>query len=79
MWDARGGDPLVVLQSGGPPIYDVTQSRDGTIATLSKGEIVRVFKCDVCGSFEQVLALARSRGTRPLSPAEKKEFLAAAR
>jgi WD40 repeat protein len=78
MWDARGGDPLVVLQSGGPPIYDVTQSRDGTIATLSKGEIVRVFKCDVCGSFEQVLALARSRGTRPLSPAEKNEFLAAA-
>jgi WD40 repeat protein len=78
LWDARTGTALAVLQSGQGEIYDAALSRDGKIATLGKGEVVHVFKCDVCGSLEQVRALALSRAPRPLTARERRQFLAAA-
>jgi WD40 repeat protein len=78
LWDRRGGDSLVVLQSDSGEIYDVALSRDGRIATLGTGEVVRVFPCDVCGSLAKVRALALSRAARPLTPQERERFLAAA-
>ncbi len=77
LWDARGGEALAVLQTGGGEIYDVDLSRDGRIATLGEGEVVRVFECEVCGSIDEVRALARSRVTRPLTPEERERFPAA--
>lgn len=77
LWDSRTGVLLAVLQSG-QELYDVAVSSDGTIATLGLGEIVRVFKCEVCGSLDQVRALAASRGPRPLTAEERRVFLAAA-
>jgi WD40 repeat protein len=78
LWDARRGVALAVLQSGGGPLFDVAVSRDGKIATLGEGEVVRIFECAVCGSLRSVRALARSRGARALTPEEKRRFLAAA-
>jgi WD40 repeat protein len=79
LWDARGGEALAVLQfREDDELYDVDLSRDGRIATLGKGDVVRVFRCDVCGSFGQVLALARSRTPRQLSPEDRRRFLAGA-
>ncbi|MGH2969198.1 MAG: WD40 repeat domain-containing protein, partial [Solirubrobacteraceae bacterium] len=78
LWDARTGVPLAVLQSGQGEVYDMALSRDGKIATLGKGEVVRVFNCDVCGSLEQVRARALSRSPGRLSAAERRQFLAAA-
>jgi WD40 repeat protein len=78
MWDAHGGDPLVALQSGSAPVYDVSESRDGTIATFDGNEVVRVFRCEVCGSVASVRALALSRHPRPLTAADRQRFLAAA-
>jgi len=60
-------------------LYDVALSRDGNIATLGRGDVVRVFPCDVCGSLERVRALALSRSPRQLTENERKQFLAAAR
>ena len=77
LWDARGGDALAVLQSGAGGVYDVAQSADGRIATLSRGDVVRVFDCEVCGSLDEVRALARSRIARPLTPEERQRFPAA--
>jgi WD40 repeat protein len=77
LWDARTGAELAVLQSGGE-LYDVALSRDGRIATLGKGEVVRIFRCDVCGSLDEVRALALSRSPRQLSAQERRQFLAAA-
>jgi WD40 repeat protein/DNA-binding SARP family transcriptional activator len=79
LWDARGGDALAVLLSGAGEVYDVTQSADGRIATLGKGDIVRVLECEVCGSLDEVRALARSRIARPLTSEERQRFPAAAR
>ena len=61
LWDARSGDPLAVLQSGGGPLWGVVVSRDGRIATLSSGGVIRVFSCEVCGSLDQVRAIAARR------------------
>ena len=51
---------LQCLESGGGPLWDVAVSRDGRIATLSEAGVVRVFSCEVCGSLQQVRALAAS-------------------
>ena len=74
LWDARGGDALAVLQSGGTEVYDVALSSEGRIATLSEGEVVRVFECEVCGTLDEVRALARSRVARPLNSEERQRL-----
>jgi WD40 repeat protein/DNA-binding SARP family transcriptional activator len=77
LWDARGGDPLAVLESGAGPLYDVAVSRDGRIATLGKGEVVRVFRCAVCGGLGEIRKFARTHGARPLSSRERQRLLVA--
>jgi WD40 repeat protein len=77
LFDARRGEQLAVLQSGGQ-LLDVAQRGDGTVATLGTGDVIRVFPCDFCGSLERVRAIALSRSPRHLTPSEAKHFLAAA-
>ena len=76
LWDSSAGIPLAVLQSGAGPIYEMALSNKRTIATLGEGEVVRVFRCEVCGSVEQVRALALSREPRQLDRKERQRFLA---
>jgi WD40 repeat protein/DNA-binding SARP family transcriptional activator len=78
LWDARTGAALAVLESDQGEIYDFAVSRDGKFATLGTGEALHVFTCDVCGSLEQVRALALSRHPRQLTEEERQQFLAAA-
>jgi WD40 repeat protein len=78
LFDARTGKPLAVVQSAEGELYDVDLSRDGKIATLGIGEVVRVFACDVCGRLDRVRALALSRSPRQLTPDERQQFLTAA-
>jgi WD40 repeat protein len=76
LWDADGGDALVVLQSGSRELHDVTLNRDAQIATLDEDNVVRVFRCEVCGSLDDLRELARTRVTRPLTAEERQRFLA---
>jgi WD40 repeat protein len=78
LFDARTGVPLAVLESGEGELYDAGMSSDGKIATLGRGEVVRVFDCDICGSVDRVRALALSRSPRPLTAEERRQFLALA-
>jgi WD40 repeat protein len=78
LFDARNGLPLAVVRSAESEVYDVALSRDGNVATLGRGDVVRVFPCDFCGSIERVRALALSRSPRPLTATERQQFLAAA-
>ena len=75
LWDSRTGAELAVLQTESE-LYDVALSRDGKLATLGKGEVVQVFHCEVCGSLEDVRALALSRAPRSLTAEERQRFLA---
>jgi WD40 repeat protein/DNA-binding SARP family transcriptional activator len=78
LWDARTGAALAVLRSGEDKVNDVALSGDGKIATLTDNAVVHVFECEVCGTLEQVRALALSRSPRPLTAAERQQFLASA-
>jgi WD40 repeat protein len=77
LFDARSGRQLAVVQSRGQ-LFDVVQSRDGLVATLGSGDVVRVFSCDFCGSLNRVRAIALSRSPRRLTPSETRQFLSAA-
>ena len=79
LFDVRTGTVLAAVRSAEGELYDVALSRDGNIATLGRGDVVRVFPCDVCGSLERVRGLALSRSPRQLTANERKQFLAAAR
>ena len=45
---------------------------------LDEGDMVRVYRCEICGSVDQVRALALSKSPRPLNEAEQRQFRAAA-
>jgi WD40 repeat protein/DNA-binding SARP family transcriptional activator/energy-coupling factor transporter ATP-binding protein EcfA2 len=77
LFDARSGEQLAVVQSRGQ-LFDVVQSRDGMVATLGTGNVVRVFSCDFCGSLNRVRAIALSRSPRQLTPSEERQFVSAA-
>ena len=77
LWDPRASDPLVVVQTGAPAIYDVAQSANGTIVTVDGNEVTRTFTCNVCGSLASVRRVADARHPHRLTPAERDRFAAA--
>jgi WD40 repeat protein len=78
LFDARDGTELAVLQPSQGQLYGLALGPDGDIATLGSGDVVRVFPCEVCGTIEEVRALAVSRSPRPLTATERRQLLAAA-
>jgi len=78
LWDSRTGEQLASLQTGEGELYDIALSGNGKIATLGKGDVVQVFDCDFCGSLDRVREVALGRVPRPLTTAERAQFLAAA-
>jgi hypothetical protein len=48
------------------------------LATLDDHQVVRVFRCDVCGSTAQLRAAGRALHPRPLTAAERRRYLAVA-
>jgi len=77
VWDARGGGDAVTVQryegeaSGAAFGADETQ-----IVSSGAGEgILRVARCDVCGSFSSALRIARSRPARALTDSERRSLL----
>jgi WD40 repeat protein/DNA-binding SARP family transcriptional activator len=78
MWDSRSGRQLAVLMSSPTELHGVAVSGGGDIAVLAEHGIVHVFRCEVCGSLDDVRKLAGSRHPRELSGDERRQFLAAA-
>jgi WD40 repeat protein len=78
LWNSRTGDAMGRLASGNGGLDDVAVSDDGNIATLGEDDVLRIFKCNVCGSVADVEALARSRHPRELNAEERERFLVSA-
>jgi hypothetical protein len=75
-WDMRRGDsPVIVtsLSTGQPTSLSMDASGQVLAAASSTG--AHVFFCQYCGSFPQVLKLARHRVVRAMTPAEEDFFL----
>jgi hypothetical protein len=45
------------------------------VAGAGQDGIVRLWRCEACGSMPRVLALAKARVTRDLTPSERQLFL----
>jgi WD40 repeat protein/DNA-binding SARP family transcriptional activator len=75
LWDAGSGVLLAILDSGPAELHSVLVSSKGDIATLDENGVMRVGQCEVCGSLEEVRALALSRRPRQLTAEERRRFL----
>jgi WD40 repeat protein len=61
VWEAVTGKPIDTIR-GTAPFLGVTFVGDGTtLATIDDSGHVRLFRCELCAPFEQLLTLARSR------------------
>ena len=80
VWDSAGGVSLVTIESYAGDAPGAAFSPDGK-RVLSSGErarVLRVSDCEVCGSFEDALAVARRRPVRALDESERARLLSAA-
>ncbi|MEE6257103.1 nSTAND1 domain-containing NTPase [Plantactinospora sonchi] len=76
LWPAAGGTTPVTLRTLGPGPLGFTFAPDGErIATVHSDGSVRVWRCDVCGPVDRLLATADTRATRPFTPDERRTFL----
>ncbi|MGH3012196.1 MAG: toll/interleukin-1 receptor domain-containing protein [Gaiellaceae bacterium] len=75
-WDLADGRTVPLFGDVRERVADVVFAPDerAVLAALENG-VVRRFACDICSSFDDLLALAGERVTRPLSPDERRLFL----
>jgi len=78
LWDAANGKRILEFGSADNARTSVAFSQDGArVATGTTGGQVLVYPCEVCGSAADLVALARSRVTRALTPDERKRYIRA--
>ena len=76
IWDAATGEELATIRTGRPRVYGAAYSVDGTrLLVAQSGGSAEVYRCDRCGTADEMLALAKSRVTRQLSPEERSAYL----
>jgi WD40 repeat protein len=76
IWNAAGGDALVLLATYQGPALAAEFDRSGRrVVSAGAPGVVRVADCEVCGSLDSVLRLARTRAGRELSEVERQRLL----
>lgn len=71
IWDSRSGQSLLVLRGGG---MSAAFSPDGKSIITANGDSARIYPCDVGGSVDDLVKLARQRAIRPLPPTAWNRF-----
>ena len=75
VWDVKSRRLLMTFEGGDGSVNYVDVSSDGgTILQSGENGQARMLSCTVCGSVESVVALARSRAFRVLTPEENRRF-----
>jgi WD40 repeat protein len=76
IWDAQSGWLITELKGSKTAIRKVRHNPDGKfILTVSQDDRVRIYFCEICESSENLIALARTRVTRPLTDDESRTYL----
>jgi len=80
IWDVVDGEVLAVLRGHTGPVGSARFSPDGALVlTAGADGTARVYKCDVCGSLDDLIVLVRTRVTRSLTDHERETYLHEAR
>jgi WD40 repeat protein len=75
LWDTRSAQPIGVFFAGPAALWSVDISPDGrSILVLGHDDVVRVFRCEPCGSERDVLRAANRRAARELTAAEIRTY-----
>ena len=79
IWDVSSGDAIVFLRGHTGPLTAASFSPDGTrILTASLDGTARLYTCEACGSFDQLVAAAAARLasiSSRLTPAQRARFV----
>jgi hypothetical protein len=78
VWDADTGEQVATFPvATGDTVIEVAFDPQGSRLAVSTAlnPLVRILDCDVCGSLDEVIGLARSRVTRSLTPQERATYL----
>ena len=79
VWDPFGAQPVIRLQGHDGPVTAVASDPSGrTIVTGGADGTVRTYRCDLCGSLEELVAQAERRLAttgRTLTPQERERYL----
>ena len=79
IWDVSSGDPIVFLRGHTGPLTAASFSPDGTrVLTASLDGTVRVYTCEACGNFDQLVGAAAARMaalSSRLTPAQRARFV----
>jgi WD40 repeat protein len=76
IWEASTARPLAIMRGDSDWVYSAAFSPDARfVLTLSQDGEARVYPCDVCGSLDELLILARERVTRELACQERRLYL----
>jgi WD40 repeat protein len=67
VWDTATGIEVTTLYGHSGPVISAAFSSDGrSVVTVSGDQMARVFRCELCGSVEELLELATKRVGRGL-------------
>ncbi len=79
IWDVANGDPIAFLRGHTSQLTAASFSPDGTrILSAGLDGTVRIYTCDICGDFDQLVAAAAARLaeiSNPLTPAQRARFV----
>jgi len=76
VWEAETGRTIVVIRGHSDEVWSASFSPDGRfVVTASFDKTARIYACEVCRPIQEVLALARTRVTRSLTPEERAKYL----
>lgn len=76
VWEAGSGRVMLELPGHTREVYKAVFGPDGKlVVTASRDRTARIFRCEVCGSINDLLDLARRRATRELTAEERERYL----
>jgi WD40 repeat protein len=76
VWETSTGQSVTRIHGHTDEVWSAAFSPDGKyIVTGSYDKTARIYACEVCRPIQDVLALARSRVTRGLTPEEREKYL----
>ncbi len=76
VWEASTGRSVTRIGGHTDEVWSAAFSPDGRyVITASYDKTARIYPCEVCRPMNEVLALARTRVTRSLTPDERERYL----